>query len=172
MHISEISQKSGVEARKAGRILRILASKHIFREGEWTFEQTSSKTDQMDWNTVSKDVFANNRLSIQLLSNNSLSSLGLHLSVVIHFYYYLIAWAYLHWLYSTSTDECVKSAVLLSEVLADKEWGPSYAPHQTAFNKYSGYPDSLFKYFEGVRTFLYIYLNFDPRLNDFAKGNP
>ena len=80
MHISEISQKSGVEARKAGRILRILASKHIFREGEWTLEQTS-KTDQMNWNTVSGNVFANNRLSIQLLSNNSLSSLGLHLSV-------------------------------------------------------------------------------------------
>ena len=33
MHISELSKKSGVEERKAGRILRLLASKHIFREG-------------------------------------------------------------------------------------------------------------------------------------------
>ncbi|KAF8802324.1 hypothetical protein BYT27DRAFT_7261107 [Phlegmacium glaucopus] len=63
MHISEIGQKSGIEARKVGRVLRILASKHIFRE-------------------VSDNVFANNRLSIQLLSSNPLSSLGLHLSLV------------------------------------------------------------------------------------------
>ncbi|KAF8815775.1 S-adenosyl-L-methionine-dependent methyltransferase [Phlegmacium glaucopus] len=107
MHISEIGQKSGIEARKVGRVFRILASKHIFRE-------------------VSDNVFANNRLSIQLLSSNPLSSLGLHF-----------------------TDECIKSAVLISEVFADKEWGPSYAPHQTAFNKYSDYPDPVFKYFEG-----------------------
>ena len=33
MHISELSRKSGIEERKAGRILRLLASKHIFREG-------------------------------------------------------------------------------------------------------------------------------------------
>ena len=45
----------------------------------------------------------------------------------------------------------MKSAVLLSEVFQDKEWGPSYAPNQAAFNKYSGYPEPLFKYYEGVR---------------------
>jgi len=39
MHISELGKKSGVEERKAGRILRLLASKHIFREG-------SSLTDE------------------------------------------------------------------------------------------------------------------------------
>jgi DNA-binding IclR family transcriptional regulator len=34
MHISEIGKKSGVEPGKVARVLRLLASKHIFREGE------------------------------------------------------------------------------------------------------------------------------------------
>jgi len=33
MHISEIGQKTGVEEHKAGRILRLLASNHVFQEG-------------------------------------------------------------------------------------------------------------------------------------------
>jgi hypothetical protein len=33
MHISEIAKRSGIEQGKLGRILRLLASKHIFREG-------------------------------------------------------------------------------------------------------------------------------------------
>ena len=54
--------------------------------------------------------------------------------------------------YIHSTDEGLKSTVFLSDVFADKEWGPSYAPNQTAFNKYSGFPDTLFKYFQEVRS--------------------
>jgi len=106
MHISEIGKKTGLEERKAGRILRLLASNHVFRE-------------------VSENVFANNRLSTQLLSTNPLSSMGLHF-----------------------TDEAPKIIALLSEVLADKAWGHSYSPTQTAFNKYTGYPGPLFIYFE------------------------
>jgi hypothetical protein len=33
MHISEIGIKTGLEERKAGRILRLLATNHVFREG-------------------------------------------------------------------------------------------------------------------------------------------
>ena len=33
MHITEIGKKTGLEERKAGRILRLLATKHVFREG-------------------------------------------------------------------------------------------------------------------------------------------
>ena len=46
--------------------------------------------------------------------------------------------------------------VLLLEVLQDKELGPSYAPNWTAFKKYTGLSDPLFKYYEGVCCF------FDP----------
>ncbi|TFK38230.1 S-adenosyl-L-methionine-dependent methyltransferase [Crucibulum laeve] len=108
MHISEIGQKSGLDERKIGRILRALATKHCFRE-------------------VSKDVFANNRLSILLVSSNPLSNLALHF-----------------------TDECMKSAALLSETLADPEWGPSYSPSQCAFTRFTKYPKPMFEYFEGL----------------------
>jgi len=106
MHISEIGKKTGLEERKAGRILRLLATNHVFRE-------------------VSENVFTNNRLSTQLLSTNPLSSMGLHFS-----------------------DESPKAGALLSDVLTDKEWGHSYSPTQTAFNKSTGYPEPLFIYFE------------------------
>lgn len=108
MHVSEIGKISGLDERKLGRILRLLATKHIFRE-------------------ISRDVFANNRLSLQLLSSNPISSLGLHF-----------------------TDECHKSSVLLSETLADPDWGFSYQPQHTPFNKYSKYPEPLFLYYEGT----------------------
>jgi len=33
VHISEVGEKTGLEERKAGRILRLLATNHVFREG-------------------------------------------------------------------------------------------------------------------------------------------
>ena len=33
MHVSEIGKKTGLEERKAGRILRLLSANHVFREG-------------------------------------------------------------------------------------------------------------------------------------------
>jgi hypothetical protein len=33
LHISAIGKKAGIEEGKLGRVLRLLASKHIFREG-------------------------------------------------------------------------------------------------------------------------------------------
>ena len=35
MHISEIANKTGVDEDKLGRILRLLASTHVFREGKF-----------------------------------------------------------------------------------------------------------------------------------------
>jgi len=77
MHVSEIEGKTGLEERKAGRILRLLASKHVFREGSCLY--TSFYILILMWILVSENVFANNRLSTQLLSTNPLSSMGLHL---------------------------------------------------------------------------------------------
>ena len=37
MHISEIGEKTGLEERKAGRILRLLATNHVFREGSYLY---------------------------------------------------------------------------------------------------------------------------------------
>lgn len=57
LHISELGTLSGAEPRKLGRIMRLLASKHCFRE-------------------VDRDIFANNRLSMMFLSTNGGSSLA------------------------------------------------------------------------------------------------
>lgn len=34
VHISELGKKTGVNAGKLGRVMRLLASKHIFQEGK------------------------------------------------------------------------------------------------------------------------------------------
>ena len=77
MHISEVGEKTGLEERKVGRILRLLATNHVFREGSCLY--TLFLLSYLMCILVSENVFANNRLSTQLLSTNPLSSLGLHL---------------------------------------------------------------------------------------------
>ncbi|KAG6811149.1 hypothetical protein H0H92_008767 [Tricholoma furcatifolium] len=56
MHVNDLSKSVGVESAKLARILRALATKHIFTE-------------------VKPDVFANNRLSQVLLSSNDVACL-------------------------------------------------------------------------------------------------
>ncbi|KAJ7895694.1 S-adenosyl-L-methionine-dependent methyltransferase [Mycena leptocephala] len=106
MHVTEISKKTGVEQEKLARILRLLSTGHCFRE-------------------VTKDVFANNRISIQFLSTNPISSLGFHF-----------------------TEENDQAATKLVETLADPTWGPSYAPEHACWNKFSKQPKSLFAYWD------------------------
>ncbi|PBK67979.1 S-adenosyl-L-methionine-dependent methyltransferase [Armillaria solidipes] len=54
LHVSKLGALSGAEPQKLGRILRLLASRHCFRE-------------------VDRDIFANNRLSMMLVKTNSIS---------------------------------------------------------------------------------------------------
>jgi len=61
VHVSELSKLSGCEEGKLGRIMRLLATQHCFRE-------------------MKRDVFANNRLSALLVSSNSLSDITVHLT--------------------------------------------------------------------------------------------
>ncbi|XP_006460606.1 hypothetical protein AGABI2DRAFT_117546 [Agaricus bisporus var. bisporus H97] len=61
VHVSELEKRTGVDAGKLGRVLRLLAAKHVFQE-------------------VSADTFTNNRLSSHLVSSNPLSSFGLHVT--------------------------------------------------------------------------------------------
>ncbi|KAJ7637170.1 S-adenosyl-L-methionine-dependent methyltransferase [Roridomyces roridus] len=104
MHITEIAKICGTEPSKLARILRLLSAKHCFRE-------------------VEKDVFANNRLSVQLLTSNPLHSLGLHM-----------------------TFDSTGGATKLAETLADPEWGPSFVPVHSAWNKFTGQPLAMFDY--------------------------
>ena len=86
MHISDIARKAGVDQDKLGRILRLLASTHIFREGNF-FVPLEIHCPPFDDNyafSVKRNVFANNRLSLQLLATSPLSSLGLFVLVLMH----------------------------------------------------------------------------------------
>ncbi|KAK0234213.1 S-adenosyl-L-methionine-dependent methyltransferase [Armillaria fumosa] len=106
LHISHLGALSGAEPQKLGRIMRLLASKHCFRE-------------------VDRDVFANNRLSMMLLSSNGLLSSA-----------------------DFVTDETNKAASMLTETLKDPDWGHSYSPVHTPFNFWSKYPGSIFSWYE------------------------
>ncbi|KAK0478604.1 S-adenosyl-L-methionine-dependent methyltransferase [Armillaria luteobubalina] len=106
LHISDLGALSGAEPQKLGRIMRLLASKHCFRE-------------------VNRDVFANNRLSMMLLSANGLSSSA-----------------------DFVTDETNKAASMLTETLKDPDWGHSYSPVHAPFNFWSKYPGSIFSWHE------------------------
>ncbi|TFK39899.1 S-adenosyl-L-methionine-dependent methyltransferase [Crucibulum laeve] len=107
MHVSDLAKASGVEQGKLCRILRLLASKHCFRE-------------------VSRDVFANNRLSLQIVSTEP---------------FYNLALDYVGDNYKWTSE--------LAETLGDPNWGHSSAPHHSSFNKYTKYPRSFFQYLEG-----------------------
>ncbi|KAJ7178588.1 S-adenosyl-L-methionine-dependent methyltransferase [Mycena crocata] len=54
VHVDELSKKTGVDADKLGRVLRLLVTKHVFAE-------------------VKPNVFANNRLSMKLRSSDPMS---------------------------------------------------------------------------------------------------
>ena len=143
MHISEIGKKTGLEERKAGRILRLLASNHVFREGP-------AFTPQF---TFSSDVYSSVGKRFHKQSAEHPTSLDQpivqHGASFVGFIYFEKS---LFLMTQLSTDETPKAVALLSEVLADKEWGHSYSPSQTAFNKFTGYPEPYFAYLEKVNT--------------------
>jgi len=101
MPIAEVAERANLDKGKLERIMRLLASRHIFRE-------------------VDTDVFANNRLSVQLLSTNPISSLILHCSE--------------------------GSSWFITEALTDPKWGHSYAPEHTAWNKMTKFPGQAFSW--------------------------
>ncbi|KAF8580550.1 S-adenosyl-L-methionine-dependent methyltransferase [Ramaria rubella] len=103
VHVDELAEKSSIDAGKLGRILRLLATKHCFTE-------------------VKPDVFANNRLSLKLLSNDPISSLIGHI-----------------------TDECLKSTAYLNDALTDSKSGMSVLPQDAPFQHAHGC--ALFDYY-------------------------
>ncbi|GJJ14270.1 hypothetical protein Clacol_008534 [Clathrus columnatus] len=104
LHVTEIADKTSLDSGKVGRILRLLATKHCFKE-------------------VKPDVFANNRLSLQLVSTNPVSGLVGHL-----------------------TDEVFKAGAHLSETLQDPKSGLLHSPEGAPFNKAHGV--ALFDFYE------------------------
>ncbi|KIM78300.1 hypothetical protein PILCRDRAFT_824514 [Piloderma croceum F 1598] len=89
--VAEIAMKTGIEQGKLARILRFLASKHCFRE-------------------VRRDVFANSRLSLPLVSSSSLALL-----------------------FIMSTSLSFGAVSQIHAYLTDPEYGPSLAAEKSAF---------------------------------------
>ncbi|KAI9441018.1 S-adenosyl-L-methionine-dependent methyltransferase [Lactarius indigo] len=124
LHAWEIATPTGVHPSKLARILRLLATNHIFVE-------------------VSPDVFANNRLSTvldsgkpveELISNPESKHIGtLGIASIIEF----------------SLDVTFKSSSYLAETLLDPEIGLSTEPTKTALNKAFGIEGDMWSWLDG-----------------------
>lgn len=82
LHVSELSKKTGIEAGKLARIMRFLATRHVFREGALVSCITKIYS-KGSLRAVNEDVFANNRLSMMLVSSHGLHDLMGHLFVFL-----------------------------------------------------------------------------------------
>ncbi|KAH8824320.1 O-methyltransferase-domain-containing protein [Flagelloscypha sp. PMI_526] len=91
LHIDDLAKTTGLPRSKLSHIIRLLATRNCFRE-------------------VSRDVFANNRLSLTLLSTNPVSDL-----------------------IGTFSDECFQGVWALHDVLSDSEYGPAVSEEKAAF---------------------------------------
>ncbi|KAH8980527.1 S-adenosyl-L-methionine-dependent methyltransferase [Lactarius deliciosus] len=123
LHAWEIARPTGVHPAKLSRVLRLLATNHIFIE-------------------VSPDVFANNRLSTvldtgkpvdELISNPEskfIGTLGMT-SLISHI-----------------LDEAFKSSSYLTETLLDPEIGHATEPTKTALNKAFKFKGGMWSWFE------------------------
>ncbi|KAH9167773.1 S-adenosyl-L-methionine-dependent methyltransferase [Lactarius sanguifluus] len=124
LHAWEIAKPTGVHPAKLSRVIRLLATNHIFIE-------------------VSPDVFANNRLSTvldtgkpvdELISNPEskfIGTLGMT-SLIGHI-----------------LDDAFKSSSYLTETLLDPELGHATEPTKTALNKALGFEGDMWNWFEG-----------------------
>ncbi|KAI0059947.1 S-adenosyl-L-methionine-dependent methyltransferase [Artomyces pyxidatus] len=123
LHVRDIAKPTNVDPKKLARILRLLATNHVFVE-------------------VSPDVFTHNRLSSLLDSGKSVDSMlkspetrylgTLGLTAVI----------------GHVTDEAFKSSSYLTETLLDPEFGHSAEPNKSAFNKAFNEEKDLWQFFE------------------------
>jgi hypothetical protein len=123
LHARDIAKPTGVDPAKLARVLRLLATNHIFIE-------------------VSPDVFANNRLSnvldtgkpIEELVSNPESKYNGTLGITS--------------LIEHSLDVVFKSSSYQTETLLDPEFGHATEPTKTALNKALGIEGNMYSWFE------------------------
>ncbi|KAI0341313.1 O-methyltransferase [Trametopsis cervina] len=108
LHIRDIAAPSKVNPEKLARVLRLLATHHIFKE-------------------VAPDTFVNNRISSSLDTGKSIQAI---LADPAAKYDNTSGFAAI-----VSGDEGLKSTGYLQEVLSDPEFTSSGEPTKTAFNK-------------------------------------
>lgn len=139
LSVEELANLCGVDAGKLGQVLRFLATKHVYREGLF-FPALPCILTNLTIPPVRPNVYANNRLSMKMLSSDPVScNVGVW---CVHHWVRTSGWP----LSSCSTDEFMKAATSVWETLADKEYGPSYDVSKTAFYKVHGAP--TFQYYK------------------------
>jgi hypothetical protein len=75
LHVEQLAEKTGLNKGKIARIMRLLATRHCFREGEADFNYFVVYMNSHSLLPVSPNIFTNNRLSLQILQSNDMSSL-------------------------------------------------------------------------------------------------
>ncbi|KAK7453205.1 hypothetical protein VKT23_011885 [Stygiomarasmius scandens] len=114
VHVGELGQKSNRDPGKLSRVLRALATNHVFMEG-LPLSYPSTESFYHSCLLVKPDVFANNRLSIKLISTDPLSALVDHMS-----------------------NEAMKCGAVLGDVVADPKTAFSTKIEDTAHQKAHG----------------------------------
>jgi len=123
LHAREIAKPTGVHPAKLSRVLRLLATNHIFIE-------------------VSPDVFSNNRLSTVLDTGKSVEEL---ISSPESKYAGTLG---MTTLIGHLLDEVFKSSSYLTETLLDPELGHASEPTKTALNKTFSFEGDMWSWFE------------------------
>ncbi|GAA6013297.1 hypothetical protein JCM10207_000847 [Rhodosporidiobolus poonsookiae] len=121
LHVDEIAKSSNIDPKKLGRILRLLASYHIFRE-------------------VDLDVFANNRNSLFLDTGKAVDEL----KATDDFYSGSngLAACITH-----CADDVMKGAAYLAEVVLDAETAASYSPAKSSLSRAFHVDGPFWEYF-------------------------
>ncbi|KII89673.1 hypothetical protein PLICRDRAFT_560195 [Plicaturopsis crispa FD-325 SS-3] len=123
LHVKDIAAKNNTDPGKLARVLRLLATEHIFKE-------------------LSPDVFANNRISSAADTGKSLSEIRAN-PVNKHVDTSGLPAAIEH-----STDDVFKASAYLGEVFSNPEYAHSYKAEKAAFNLAYKTDQGVFQWFE------------------------
>lgn len=82
VHVDDLAKLAGVNADKLGRVLRMMATSHVFKEGRTLIFVDlcvdSYRLGLTLLGPVSPSIFANNRLSQELISEDEYPSMYAH----------------------------------------------------------------------------------------------
>ncbi|THG98942.1 hypothetical protein EW026_g3332 [Hermanssonia centrifuga] len=146
MHIRDIVKLNGTDAVKLGRILRYLATNHIFSE-------------------VEPDVFANNMISSLLDTGKVISAIQSDPVGKFDNTNGLTAWI------SFIADDCMKSAAYLSDTMTDPKTAHSQDPNETSIQKAFRFEGTRWEFLERPEN-LFMFRRYGAAMSGAAKLQP
>jgi hypothetical protein len=143
MHISELAGIVKTDANKLGRILRLMASRHVFRESKWFLDShTLVLTVLM--------VSCYRRLGEQSTERAAPVFKPFLEPGMQYVSFFEIWFEFSSQLVILSLEEgrCTGS---LPDVMQDPQWSHSSDPRKTCLNRHTGFEGTFFDYIESVR---------------------